>query len=130
MTNMMTMPFMTTRDEQRFSTLKASLADLGPFRRGTVLLRLVRCGRADCRCQAHPPELHGPYYDWTRKVSGKTVTVRLTKQQARLLKQWIANARRLDRIVADMERVSQRMTEQLFQAAQKPTKARSGRVSG
>jgi integrase len=111
---------MATRDEDRFRTLKKSLVDLDPFRRGTVLLRFIPCGKAGCRCQANPPKLHGPYYDWSRKVRGKTVTVRLTKQQARLLKQWIANARRLDRIVADMERVSYRITERLFQAVRKP----------
>ena len=113
---------MTTRDEQRFETLKASLADLGPFRRGTVLRRFTACGKSGCRCQADPPQLHGPYYDWSRKVKGKTVTVRVTKEQARLLKQWIADARRLDKIVADMQRVSDRMTEPLFQAARKSPK--------
>ena len=111
---------MATRDENRFETLKASLADLGPFRRGTVLRRFVRCGRPGCRCQVDPPQLHGPYYEWTRKVKGKTVSVRVTKEQARLLKQWIANARRLDKIVADMQLVSSGITESLFLAARKP----------
>ena len=111
---------MTTRDESRLETLKASLADLGPIRRGTVLRRFRRCGRPGCRCQADPPQLHGPYYEWTRKVKGKTVSVSVTKEQARLLKQWIANARRLDKIVADMQLVSSRITEPLFLAAGKP----------
>lgn len=102
--------------------LKDSLADLGPFRRGTVLRRFMRCGKSGCRCQAHPPQLHGPYYEWTRKVQGKTVNVRITEQQARLLKEWIANARRLDKIVADMQRVSDRITERIFQAARKPSR--------
>lgn len=114
---------MTARDESRFKTLKAALADLGPFRRGTVLCRFMPCGKAGCRCQGTPPTLHGPYYEWTRKERGKTVTVRLTKPQARLLKQWIANGRRLDRIIAAMTRVSYRITERLFQAARTPPKA-------
>ena len=108
-----------TPDERQFRTLKASLADLGPFRRGTVLRRFVRCGRSGCHCHADPPELHGPYHDWSRKVKGKTVTVRVTPEQARLLKQWIANARRLDELVADMQRVSEHITEPLFQAARR-----------
>lgn len=113
---------MATRDESRFETLKASLADVGPFRRGTVLRRFVPCGRPGCRCRADPPQLHGPYYEWTRKVKGKTVSVRVTPQQARLLDQWIANARRLDKIVADMQRVSEHITEPLLQAARQPPK--------
>jgi hypothetical protein len=101
-------------------TLKESLANLGPVRRGTVLRRFMSCGRPACRCQADPPKLHGPYYEWTRKVKGKTVSVRLTPSQALLMKQWIANARQLDRIVAALERVSHRLTEPLFRAAGKP----------
>ena len=113
---------MVTQDENQFENLKASLADLGPFRRGTVLRRFVRCGNPRCRCRAEPPQLHGPYFEWTRKVKGKTVSVRLSKEQAQLLDQWIANARRLDSIVADMQLVSDRITEPLFLAAKKPEK--------
>jgi len=115
---------MATRDENRFSTLKESLASIGPFRRGTVLRRFMSCGNTACRCQADPPKLHGPYYEWTRKVRGKTVSIRLTPNQTRLMKQWIANSRRLDRIVAALDRASYRMTEPLFKAAGKPSKPR------
>jgi len=55
-------------------------------------------------------------------VKGKTVTVRVTPEQARPLKQCIANARRLDEIIAEMLRVSERITEPLFQAAKRPPK--------
>lgn len=113
---------MATRDEKRFETLKASLADLGPFRRGTVLRQFVKCVQASCHCRADPPQLHGPYYEWTRKVKGNTVSVRVTKEQAQLLSQWIADARRLDKIIAEMQTISDRLTEPLFQAAKKPPK--------
>ena len=69
------------------------------------------CGKPNCRCQATPPQLHGPYYQWTRKVRGKTVTVRLTEQQAERVRDWIENGRQLDRIVVEMETLSLRMTE-------------------
>lgn len=114
---------MAKRDEDQFSELKEALVSLGPVRRGTVLRRFMPCGKPGCRCQADPPKLHGPYYEWTRKVSGKTVSVRLSEQQAGLLGQWIANARHLDQIVAEIERVSLRLTEPLLQGAAKPRKA-------
>jgi hypothetical protein len=54
------------RDEQEFSTLKAALADIGWFRRGTVQQQLMRCGKSGCRRKdrrrrgtrfpPHPPE--------------------------------------------------------------------------
>jgi len=111
---------MATHDENRFETLKASLAELGPLRRGTILRRFIPSRKPAEPGQADPPKLYGPYYDWSRKVKGKTVTVRVTPQQARLLEQWIANARRLDKIVAEMQRVSDRITEPLFEAARRP----------
>ena len=74
------------RLEKRHRTLLAELADIGLVLRGTIAPRLMRCGNPTCRCKAHPPQLHGPYYEWTRKVSGKTVSVRLTQEQARLMK--------------------------------------------
>ena len=110
---------MNRRDEERFAELKASIAEVGHFRRGSVQRRLVPCGKAGCRCQADPPKLHGPYYQWTRKVRGKTVTVRLSRDQAALLREWIANARRLDKLVAQMERLSLRLTEKAFVRARK-----------
>src|SRR5665647_1924639 len=39
--------------------------------------RHMRCGKANCRCKAEPPILHGPYLHWTRTVAGKTVTLSL-----------------------------------------------------
>lgn len=115
---------MTLRDEQRFRALKASLAEVGWFRRGTVQRRFMPCGKPGCRCQANPPVLHGPYYQWTRKVKGKTVTVRLTAEQARLMLKWIANGREIDRRVAQMERVSLRLTERLLREAGRQTPRR------
>lgn len=84
---------------------KAELVEIGVVLRGSVTRHYVRCGKKGCRCQATPPRLHGPYYDWTRKVRGKTKTIRLTKALAETYLRWIENGRRLNRIVADWERV-------------------------
>jgi hypothetical protein len=110
---------MSTLNEQRFSDLKALLAQIGPYRRGTVLRHFTRCRKPGCRCMASPPEPHGPYYDWTRKVKGKTVTVRLSQEQAQLFQQWIANARQLDKLLRQLDRASFRLTEPLLKAARR-----------
>ena len=84
------------------------------FRRGSVVRRFMPCGKPGCRCQAAPPNLHGPYYQWTRKVGGKTATLRLSEREAKLLEEWIANGRRLDHLIWHMERVSLRRTDRLL----------------
>jgi hypothetical protein len=105
-----------SRDPERYEALKRAVSDLGPIRRGSLVRRFMPCGKAGCCCQARPPQLHGPYYQWTRKVRGKTVTVRVTAKEARLLEEWIRNGRRLDRIVGEMERVSYLLTERALRA--------------
>jgi hypothetical protein len=110
-------------DAQHYEALKRAVAELGPIRRGSVLRRFMPCGKAGCCCQADPPQLHGPYHEWTRKVRGKTVSVRLTQPKAKAIQEWIANARRLEQIIADMEAVSFRITERLLHSLEEPSPA-------
>ena len=104
----------TTTDTQRYKALTRTVTTVGLLRRGSLGRRFMSCGKPNCRCHATPPQLHGPYYQWTRKVRGKTVTVRLTEQQAERVRHWIENGRQLDRIVVEMEMLSLRMTERLL----------------
>ncbi len=84
----------------------AELRALGFLLRGTVNRRYTRCGSPGCGCRTNPSARHGPYYDWTRKVDGKTVTVRLTAAQAKVVREWIARVRRFDRIAEEIQAVS------------------------
>ena len=78
-----------------YRQLQLALSHIGFFRRGTLLKRMMTCGKPVCACKASPPRLHGPYYQWTRKVDGKTVTVNLSAQQAKLLEGGSLPARNL-----------------------------------
>lgn len=63
--------------EARRAVLFAELAAVGDFRRGSLNAVRRRCGKANCVCagQGHPG--HGPQYNLTRWVGGKTVNVRV-----------------------------------------------------
>ena len=111
---------MNNTPAQHYQDLQRALSHLGYFRRGTLLKRFMPCGKPGCACQASPPRLHGPYYQWTRKVAGKTVTVRLTHEQADLLAGWIATGRQMDKIIAHMERLSLRATDRLLKELPPP----------
>ena len=95
--------FSLQRLEKRHRALLAELADVGLVLRGSIGHRLARCGRPGCRCKAEPPELHGPYYVWTRKIAGKTVTAQLRPEAAQYCLAWSRNMRMLDRIVMEMQ---------------------------
>ena len=94
--------------------LTAELADIGFISAGSLVRRYTRCGNPRCRCQADPPRPHGPYWQWTRAVGGKTITRRVTDDQAPLYQEWIANRRRLHQVIADMEEVSRQAAEILL----------------
>jgi hypothetical protein len=70
---------------------------------GTLIERRVRCGKPRCACHADPPVLHGPYWQWTRKVAGKTITRLVPYEQVADYQQWIDNDRRLRELVAELE---------------------------
>lgn len=97
--------------ERRYRELASQLAEIGLIASGTVVRRHTRCSSAGCRCHADPPQLHGPYYQWTAKVDGKTVTRRLTEHEATLYNNWIANDRHLRDLITKMRDVADKATE-------------------
>ncbi len=109
--------------EERLRALAARVAEVGFVARGSVVQSSTRCGKAGCRCQADPPVLHGPYWQWSRSVDGKTVSRRLSPEEARLYKRWIANGRRLDRLVAQIEDISARAHELLLPGRARRTRS-------
>jgi hypothetical protein len=94
------------RRPAQIRTIAAELAKLGPVLPGTVTRRYTRCGRPGCRCMADPPQPHGPYWSWTRKIDNKTVTRYLSDDQWNDYQTWFDNARRLRQLTAELEAAS------------------------
>jgi hypothetical protein len=100
--------------ERKLRSLAEQLVSSGLISSGSISRRYAPCGKPGCRCHGDPPQLHGPYWQWTTKVNGKTLTRNLSQSQARLYQEWIANRRRLIAIVAEMEEVSRQAAEILL----------------
>src|SRR5690349_15109298 len=81
----------------------AAIAATGMVLPGSITQRRTRCGRANCGCHADPPRLHGPYWQWTRKIAAKTVCRWLSTDQHRDYQAWIENDRRLRDLLARLE---------------------------
>ena len=92
--------------EQRYRELAAQLPTVGMIHAGSVTRRYTRCATPGCKCHADPPQPHGPYYQWTAKTNGKTVTRRLNETEAKLYQEWIANDRRLRHLIQQMRQVA------------------------
>jgi hypothetical protein len=91
------------------------------------VVRTTSCGKPGCRCQGDPPQRHGPYYQYSRAVAGKTVSRRLDARQTELYREWIANRHRLEQIIARMERVSAEAAEIMLRPEPNPHPSRSPR---
>ena len=93
-------------DRRVQAEITAALGSAGFALPGTILERRIRCGKAGCRCAADPTALHGPYFQWTRKVAGKTVTRLLSAAQMERYRDWFTNARRIRDLTGELEALS------------------------
>jgi hypothetical protein len=111
------------RYENHYRELLEQLRGLGFVSPGSVVLRETSCNKPGCKCTADPPRRHGPYYQWTKKVKGKTVSRQLTPAEAELFQEWITNRRQLQRVIGQMERVSAKAGEILLRQANSETQS-------
>ena len=107
---------------RRYRALAARLSELGFISPGSLVRRYTYCGKPGCRCQASPPQPHGPYYQLTRKLAGKTVTTRLTASQAARYAEWISNQRELHRVLGEMQDISRQAAELILGKTPEPDK--------
>jgi hypothetical protein len=105
--------------EHRYRELAEQLAGIGLIHSGSVTHRYTRCGTQGCKSHADPPQLHGPYYQWTAKVNGKTITRRLNDTEAKLYQEWIANDRHLRRILQQMRQLAAKAADLKLKQARK-----------
>src|SRR6202022_4890152 len=98
-------------EAEKIAAELAAIASSGMVLPGSITQRRTRCGRRNCACHADPPRLHGPYWQWTAKVDGKTVNRRLSKREAELYNEWISNDRRARALLATMRDVAAKATE-------------------
>ena len=91
--------------------LAQALGEIGFALPGSLTVRAYRCGKQNCRCRAVPPQLHGPYAFWTRKIDGKTVTRMLSDEEVAEYQPLFENARRLRELMSELHELSLQLVE-------------------
>ena len=86
--------------------LAAQLGEIGFALPGSLTVKAYRCGKQNCRCHKEPPQLHGPYAFWTRKVNNKTVTRMLNDEEVANYQPMFDNARRIRHLVSQLQELS------------------------
>jgi|SRR5579864_1880550 len=94
------------RQAERFRQSKQEFDKLDYFCKGTVLERWMKCGQPSCPCHTDPAKRHGPYWQWTYKVQGKTVNVQLSTEAGPIYKAAAQQYRRLKSLLNRLEKLS------------------------
>lgn len=108
--------------QNRHEKLKRSLLARGPTIQGTILRRVIE--RPDPQCP-HRTKEYGPYYQWTRKLQGRTVIQNLTPSQAKAFQRAIRENQKLEKTIAHLRAISIKMLELTTEGVQKRAPRRS-----
>ena len=91
--------------KKRYARLVARLAKTGPILKGTITERFITKQQ-----DGHRHSI-GPYYQWTFKRHGKTVTVNLSASQSKRFQKAIDNGKVIEEILKEMREVSRQILE-------------------
>jgi hypothetical protein len=73
-----------TNEERRVAQLRSKLAKLGPMLPGSISQQWNVCGTPGCRCKDRDrPVRHGPYYQLSFTVGGKSSTMFIREEHLR-----------------------------------------------
>ena len=64
------------------STVLRQISELGDFQPGTITSAIRRCGKPGCHCARPNDPGHGPHFQLTQKIGGKTATQNLPSPAA------------------------------------------------
>jgi hypothetical protein len=101
---------------RRYDRLAVRLGNIGLVLQGTITRRTIEREDPDAPGRQ---KTYGPYYQWTRKQRGKTVTVNLTASQAKVYQRAIDNHRKMEDILQKMRILSLQICEATTQGVQK-----------
>jgi hypothetical protein len=94
--------------EKRYKNLALKLSAVGPIVQGTITKRIIS---RDVKPKGKKRKNYGPYFQWTFKEAGKTVTVNLTAQQLKAFSNAISNNRKIEALLTKMRNLSRQICE-------------------
>ena len=97
--------------KSKYKVLARELSKVGFAIDGSLVQLSARCGKPNCRCKEDPPQLHGPYWQWSAKVAGKTISRRLDDEEASLYREWIANRRHIEAVLTEMKAIASKAVD-------------------
>lgn len=104
-----------SKELTEFQTLKNDLLQIDIFRKGSISKIYQVCGKKNCRCHTNKDFRHGPYYYWTLKEKGKTITLKIPSDYIFLAQIFIDNSKNLQKKLKRLEILSDSIIKKIFQ---------------
>lgn len=111
-------PQVARQARERIRRIHDALATIDYLCSGTLLKSLMQCGKPNCRCHQDPAARHGPYYRWGHMKAGTLVHRYVSAEQAGILRQAIANHRKVKKLMRAWEVQTERLID--AEAPRKP----------
>lgn len=97
--------------EKKYNSLKKQIMKIGYICIGSINTVYTKCGNSYCSCSKDETKKHGPYYLWTKKINGKTVSKRLSEKQMKVCRKFFNNNKRLKDVIEKMKDISVKIIE-------------------
>jgi len=98
--------------ERRRAELYQELGQVGDFRRGSLNEVRRKCGKPNCACAAPGHPGHGPQYNLTRRVDGRTRAVHLRPgPELEKIRREVAEYERFKDLVGQVTEVNEAICE-------------------
>jgi hypothetical protein len=91
--------------QKRIDSIKADLLALGPMLPGSISEQWNVCGKAGCRCKnPDDPQKHGPYYQLSFTIGGKSSTMFVKKEDLGEVRERIEKHKRFRDLSVELAR--------------------------
>ena len=92
------------------SAIVRQMGELGDLRPGSISTVYRRCGKASCHCGDRKDPGHGPHFQMTYKVEGRTVTQSLSgRASVEKAEQEIAAFRKFEKLCQEFIEINQKI---------------------
>ncbi len=92
------------------STVLRQISELGDFQPGTITSAIRRCGKPGCHCARPNHPGHGPHFQLTQKIGGRTATQNLPSPAAvRKAEGEVAEFRRFRSLSSELVEVNRKI---------------------
>lgn len=99
--------------DSKIKLLKSQITAREWILQGTLLRQSKQCGKNNCRCHQDKKYWHGPYWIWTRKKKGKTITKTLSQNQAKMVKKSLEEMKKINKLIENWKILSLQHMEEI-----------------